>query len=490
MPNGRILVVEDEPLVAEAICEEIERLGYTVADLLSSGESVLEAIGRSHPDLILLDIRLEGVMDGIDAATRLRLEYDTPIIYLTAHSDPQTLERAAGTLPSAFLIKPFTERELAANIAMTLASARSRLSYRERLKGSGPLLDALKLPALLLDSAGLIVLANEGARDLLRVRSAAELRDEPLTRFVDLGTGLGAFDHDPADRECSRVVVASDGTVRDMVVRIEALVLADGTEIGSFVIFDRMKGRERGVLELSATAMNAALVDSLPGRKSAGPGYEVGGFLLPCPAGSGDLFDVFPAGKDRFCFFGVDVMGHGSLASLIAWSLREHIREIVGEDLEGREGPAEILGKVSRRYRERTFGPGSVFFSALIGVVDRASGAFSIGRAGHPPVIILRPGSPVEVCRSAGRVIGITDELAIGEISGDLGPGSRLLLFSDGFLECLDRDADGLAVLQRLAEERRNLPNANFIESFRSLAEEGQASDDASFLVIERPAPN
>ena len=118
-----ILVVEDEHIVARDIRAMLESLGYT-AGTAGSGEEALEKAAELRPDLILMDIVLKGRMDGIDAAAQVRDRLQTPVIYLTAHADEQTVQRAKLTAPYGYILKPFEEREL--YIAIELALFRHR----------------------------------------------------------------------------------------------------------------------------------------------------------------------------------------------------------------------------------------------------------------------------------------------------------------------------------------------------------------------------
>ncbi|MGB9977663.1 response regulator [Methanobacterium sp.] len=107
-----ILIVEDESIVALDIQDKVERLGYDVLAVVSSGENAIEEVKKSQPDLILMDIVLKGKIDGIETAGQIREHFDIPIIYLTAHSDNQTLARAKITGPFGYLVKPFVDSEL------------------------------------------------------------------------------------------------------------------------------------------------------------------------------------------------------------------------------------------------------------------------------------------------------------------------------------------------------------------------------------------
>lgn len=132
MPQGsKILVVEDEMIISMEIKQKLQTMGYVVTGQAITGESAIQKAGETQPDIILMDIRLKGEMDGITAAKRIIDLYDLPIIFLTAHSDKATLERAIAVSPSGYLLKPFKERELMTNIEMSLHKHRVRQKLRE-----------------------------------------------------------------------------------------------------------------------------------------------------------------------------------------------------------------------------------------------------------------------------------------------------------------------------------------------------------------------
>lgn len=120
MIEKKILVVEDESIVAEDLRDSLINLGYAVPSVVSSGEKAIRTAMDISPDLVLMDIVLQGEMDGIEAAKQIRLNYDIPIVYLTSYSDEQILERAKITEPYGYIIKPFKERELNINIEIAL----------------------------------------------------------------------------------------------------------------------------------------------------------------------------------------------------------------------------------------------------------------------------------------------------------------------------------------------------------------------------------
>ncbi|MEA1984523.1 MAG: response regulator [Euryarchaeota archaeon] len=120
MKDTTILVVEDEAIVAMSIKKALEKDGYSVSSIATSGEEAIKKADLLYPDLVLMDILLKGDMDGIEAAGTIREKFDIPIIYLTAHTDEETLERAKATQPYGYISKPFKEEDLRANIEIAL----------------------------------------------------------------------------------------------------------------------------------------------------------------------------------------------------------------------------------------------------------------------------------------------------------------------------------------------------------------------------------
>jgi PAS domain S-box-containing protein len=117
MISGKhILVVEDEVITAMDIQNRLKNMGYTVPVTVSSGEEAIKKVHENNPDLVLMDINLKGEMDGIEAASKIHSFSDIPVIFLTAYADDKTFVRAKITEPYAYMIKPFTDRELHINL--------------------------------------------------------------------------------------------------------------------------------------------------------------------------------------------------------------------------------------------------------------------------------------------------------------------------------------------------------------------------------------
>ncbi|MBT3384620.1 MAG: response regulator [Prolixibacteraceae bacterium] len=119
-PKYKILIVEDELLVATDIEESIESLGYSVQNSVDTGLKAIKEVEKSLPDLILMDINLKGEMSGIEAARRIIQKHDVPIIYLTANADIATVNKAKVALPYGYIIKPFTDKDLQTNIEIAI----------------------------------------------------------------------------------------------------------------------------------------------------------------------------------------------------------------------------------------------------------------------------------------------------------------------------------------------------------------------------------
>ena len=110
--NARVLIVEDEDIVAACLELTLQDFGYEVAARASSGEEAVRLAEEMRPDLILMDVTLDGVLDGIEAAGRIREQLNIPVVYLTALTDAETLRRARATGPSGYLVKPFDAKTL------------------------------------------------------------------------------------------------------------------------------------------------------------------------------------------------------------------------------------------------------------------------------------------------------------------------------------------------------------------------------------------
>ena len=120
MPNRKILIVEDESIIAEDMSDSLISLGYRVTDIVYSGEEAILSVAESRPDLVLMDVNLQGEIDGITAAEEIRSRFQIPVVYLTAYADENTLRRVNSTKPFGYIVKPFEEKNLHTTIQLAL----------------------------------------------------------------------------------------------------------------------------------------------------------------------------------------------------------------------------------------------------------------------------------------------------------------------------------------------------------------------------------
>jgi PAS domain S-box-containing protein len=223
-PSGgapRILVVEDELIVAADISSRLTRLGYVVAGSTDRGDDAVRLADALRPDLVLMDIRLQGETDGVAAAEAIRSRLRIPVVYLTAHTDEATLQRAKVTEPFGYVLKPFYERELKTVLEMARYKHAAERRLAESARRYATTLASIGDAVVATDPTGRITflnpaaerltgwpLAEAGGRPLVEVfRVVAEHTREPIenpaTRVLQTGTVVGLAN--------STVLVARDG---------------------------------------------------------------------------------------------------------------------------------------------------------------------------------------------------------------------------------------------------------------------------------------
>jgi PAS domain S-box-containing protein len=166
MLKARILVVEDEAVVAAAIAKCLQGLGHEVPAVVASGEEAVRRAVSLDPDLVLMDIRLKGPIDGIEASRRISQRLKTPIIFLTAYSDDETLLRARVTEPYGYILKPFDEKTLKAAIEMTLYRSAIQAKERRTRRRLTAILDGIMEGVIMADIKGEIDYINQPAERL------------------------------------------------------------------------------------------------------------------------------------------------------------------------------------------------------------------------------------------------------------------------------------------------------------------------------------
>src|SRR5262249_5003286 len=154
--SARILVVEDESIVAFDIASRLRRLGHEVVGTARSGDAAYELCEAHRPDLVLMDVRIEGEEDGIEVAHRIRAAFDTPVVFLTAYADPVTLERARSAAPLGYIVKPFDQRDIEVTVQTALGRGRIHRELQRAHDDLKAVLDAQRHGTLLIGADGRI----------------------------------------------------------------------------------------------------------------------------------------------------------------------------------------------------------------------------------------------------------------------------------------------------------------------------------------------
>lgn len=181
----RVLVVEDDVIISADLAETLRRLGYDVPATADSAETALRALDQYRPDVVLMDIRLRGGIDGIDTATRMHQRSDVPVVYLTAHTDESTLARAKETAPHGYLVKPFQERDLRTTIEVALRKHELERHLAARERWFSTTLSSLGDAVIATDPEGCVSFMNAAAKRLTGFELEAS-RDRPLSEVVRL----------------------------------------------------------------------------------------------------------------------------------------------------------------------------------------------------------------------------------------------------------------------------------------------------------------
>ncbi len=224
MERTKILVVEDEGIVARDIKGTLQNLGYKVSDTVSSGKKAIEKTEEYQPDLILMDIKLQGKMDGIETAHRIHARYDIPIIYLTAYSDEKMLKRAKITDPFGYILKPFSDRELHSSIEIALHKHEMEHKLRESAKLLATTLKSIGDAVIATDKDGCITFMNSMAQFLTGWTKEEALGRE-LRGVLNI---INAETREEIENPVTKAVEAS--TVIDWPIKNVLLVNRDGKE--------------------------------------------------------------------------------------------------------------------------------------------------------------------------------------------------------------------------------------------------------------------
>ncbi|HEX3034957.1 MAG TPA: response regulator [Thermodesulfobacteriota bacterium] len=258
--NTKILIVENEEVIAADIEEKLEDLGYNVSAIVSSGEEAIKKTEETRPDLVLMDIVLKGDMDGIESAKQIRTHFDIPVIYLTAYADDTTLERAKITEPFGYILKPFEERELEAAIKMALHKHQIERKIKESSSWFCTTLKSIGDAVIVTDTNGFISFMNSVAetmtgwtqdeaigKDLIKVLN---IIDEETRTPIENPIKKVLREEVTVNLDSGKVLLAKDGMERFITDSAAPIKDDKGKIIGVVLVFMDITERKRTEEEL------------------------------------------------------------------------------------------------------------------------------------------------------------------------------------------------------------------------------------------------
>jgi len=166
MAKAEILIVEDDGVVARDIQNKLKNLGFRAPTMVPSGEEAIEKVKGHKPDLVLMDIMLQGEMNGAVAAEQIRSQFDIPVVYLTTYADENVLEREKVTEPFGYIIKPFEDRELNAAVEMALYTHKLEKKLKESEEWLSTTLNSIGDAVIATDKEGHVTFMNPVAESL------------------------------------------------------------------------------------------------------------------------------------------------------------------------------------------------------------------------------------------------------------------------------------------------------------------------------------
>ncbi len=278
--SARILVVEDEAIIARDIASTLEDLGYEVTGTADSAPAALASIEAARPDLVLMDIRIRGEVDGIAAAEQIRFTHAIPVVFLTSHADETTVQRAKSTGAYGYVLKPFGDRDLRTAIEVAIEKHAIERKLAERERWYSTTLKSLGDAVIATDQNQKITFMNAVAeqvtgwtngdavgRDLadvfkLTTAKSGEAIESPLTRAFRHGFAVQL----PRDT----VLTTPNGQVRDVDESAAPIVDDAGTLVGGVVVFRDVTER-RGIEDRLVQNERLAAIGTL----SAGMAHEI-----------------------------------------------------------------------------------------------------------------------------------------------------------------------------------------------------------------------
>ncbi len=247
MVRAKILIVEDESIVAFNIQNRLKGLGYAVVAVSPSGEAAIQLAAQHHPDLVLMDIRLKGSIDGIEAAAQIRSRFQIPVVYLTAYTDEETLNRAKLTQPYGYILKPFESRDLCTTIEVALYNYQMEQQRRERERWLATTLKSIGDAVITTDSQGLVTFMNPVAEALTcwkqeevlgsNLSQVFQTINEITREVVESPVALALREGATVGLENHTLLITKDGTEIPIDDSAAPIRNEDGSIIGAVLVF-------------------------------------------------------------------------------------------------------------------------------------------------------------------------------------------------------------------------------------------------------------
>lgn len=522
------MVVEDARIIARDIQNCLANMGHDVCDVVSSGEEAVKKAAEYRPDLVIMDIMLQGDMDGIEAAGEIRSLFDIPVVYLTAYSDVKCLERAKITEPFGYIIKPYEERGLQIIVEIALYKSSMEKKLKESEEWFATTLKSIGDAVIATNRDCCVKFINPGAEEMtgwsqdeaagkpleevfhIINEKTREPAENPAARVIEEGITLGLANH--------TVLIARDG--REIPIDDSAAPIKDnrGSVCGVVLVFrditERRKAEEKlrkytREIEQKNTELEAANIKVrkniekarnlhklfLPAVLSEIKGLSMAAYYQSAEELGGDFYNVLLRDNQLLIYL-ADASGHGLDGAILNIFIKEKVNSYLA--LHYKEGepfsPSDILTYLASQYCSQGF-PEDCSICIFMGALDLKTGEFTYSNGGLQiaPLMVCKDGRLSSLSSSwlpISRAIN-PELMNYTEEQVTLQSGSTILFASDGLIE---QEKDGLMYgedrLRDVFLKYHYLPPETIsrfiLKDFQEFNGSAEVNDDITYLLIQR----
>ncbi len=455
-----VLIVEDSRLQSAVLRKRLELAGYSVLSA-ENGVIALEIAQQSHPSIIVSDIQMP-LMNGCELCQKLKSDpvlQDTPVILLSTLESPKDIIEGLNAGADDYIAKPYDTRALIAKI------------------------------------------------EALQNDSSAFNNDKPQNDAMEVNLGDETF-HIKADhRQAIRLLVSTFENaveqnkrlrnVNDQLTQLKEQLTNTNTELrAANEHLHELNSRMASDLQAAARLQQSLL----PSEAIASDHFSVAWNYKPCEELAGDFLNFALLDEYHLAVYVADVSGHGAASSLLsvaigrvlssglsATSLLARLDPFSGKPVF--TPPATVVAELNRRFPMES--NGGLHFTILYGIIDLKTKQFRYACGGHPPPIHMRPGQKSRLAEGDGFAVGWIEDAEFDEFLVQLAPGDRILLYSDGVPEAMDRNLEQLTNdrLLKMLDDTSERPIEAQVEAINDLVTEWcqpqGLRDDVSILMIE-----